>query len=212
MRLASRLGFVLSVCLWTSTASASPVQLALFSDTINSYSYTTGTSAPYESISEIAFALSVPTYYFAFPTPPTLFENLFLDASDIGSTFYADATNDPDFAAFAAYLTNGIAATEPLWITHRGNPPTTNFGAGTSNTLELDFAGYSIDRVGLTLNSFSLTHPDPRYNDLAILANVYFSIEGTALPPSQSTVPEPGSLLLLGTGLVGVWARRWRRR
>jgi hypothetical protein len=141
------------------------------------------------------------------PGPLERLFNVPLTPDDVGRTFRATAETDPAFAGVAARLTNGgndflshaLTFPDGLFITSSilesslfhpgGGPP--------------DFAGSTI-----TALTFRLTHlsvdADPGRRDLRYEG--LLSVEGLSADP----VPEPSTLLLLGTGAAAI-ARRVRR-
>ncbi len=63
------------------------------------------------------------------------------------------------------------------------------------------------------LNTFTLDQDNPVnvYQDGTLLSTDQYSLTGTAFP-SQAPIPEPSTLLLLGSGLAGLaWHRRQRK-
>jgi hypothetical protein len=79
--------------------------------------------------------------------------------------------------------------------------------------------GAGVGQANLLLTA-QLSDFNPTLSNLALDGNIYnsnfnLSLSGTLIPLSPSPfVPEPGTALLLGTGLLGLLAagRRYRRR
>jgi PEP-CTERM motif-containing protein len=75
------------------------------------------------------------------------------------------------------------------------------FNAGPAT---FTLSGPGIDHVVFTDNAFSFAGVNFRMDDL--------TLNQTLTPTEVAAVPEPASMLLLGTGLVGAGVRRWRQR
>jgi hypothetical protein len=75
---------------------------------------------------------------------------------------------------------------------------------------DINAAGPGSFILGFT--NMTMNAEDPAFDvDIGIYTNAN-SINRPSLILETSEVPEPASLLLLGTGLVGVGVRRWRKR
>lgn len=148
-----------------------------------------------------------------FSSGPALFETVSISASSVGSSFVANAANDPDFAAVEAQLTNGSGADNVF--------PTTGlhgFGAAGGlhsetywaniNGSPADFAGYGLTSIELYVNAATFTSPganpngDGNWTSYTLDRRLRFF--GTPLPD-----PSGASALLL-LPLAGL-ARRARR-
>jgi len=121
-----------------------------------------------------------------------LFDSLVVDAQDNGSTFTADAENDPGFAQAVALLTNG--SDDTLFIGFLFSPlakdgiATRESYAFGDDTGGVDFAGLTIDSIRLVLG------PD------------FF--DGGGIEVQVFGVPEPATATLLAIGLVPLAASR----
>ncbi|MCA9392848.1 MAG: PEP-CTERM sorting domain-containing protein [Candidatus Omnitrophica bacterium] len=128
------------------------------------------------------------------------------DTSLIG-TMYTSGPGDAGFAAFEAFLTDGINESTQ-WVSTIDSlnytvttPESLKFGATSFSSNGIDFAGYDISQLKVTIN------------DLSPLVNGYKFTAGLQVygDPVRATVPEPATLALLGSGLLGIGFRRRKR-
>jgi hypothetical protein len=186
-----------------AAASADPIQIA-------AVVIQAETSHPEEVASRRGrFTLTLAAQYRLFGDP--------FDASDVGRTLIADASNEPAFADFARVATNG-AGNFTEWIFGPPFGPAPGGGGGVGAASEgvifglstPDFRGFTITSLGLRIDEFS-AGPDleiPGFERLRFRGELAVFGEGAFDP---APVPEPGTFILLGTGALGL-ARAARRR
>ena len=138
-----------------------------------------------------------------------------LSPADAGSVFTVTAINTPAFAAFAAWLTNGVdgrmgfAWLDPRTdgVTRSPNKSTVFQGVPGGNGIDLQ--GFNVTSMDFLLTQFTLTSPgsnpngDGQWTDIGGTAQLTFNYE---------TVPEPSSSVLVGCGLIGAMILNWRKR
>lgn len=132
-----------------------------------------------------------------------LFESFLFSTADAGSTVTATAENDPDFAAAAQLLTDGVFG----WVEITDHQPG---GAGSSiafpepflsGVAGADFAGYMIESIQLRIHDdFHVTiEPADTPGDMLFVAEGQVTLRILGSP-----VPEPSPALLLCIGLAAV--------
>jgi hypothetical protein len=154
-----------------------------------------------------------PVYFtFAMGWGNWLFEEHPITGANVGSTFVANAGNDPQFAEIARKLTNGLPSYAEYLV---GVAPRSGGGIGYGSEAALfqlgpkaiDFRGATITALTLRVVSFGPSAQFPGWTELGTRLSVLG--EGTFDP---APVPEPATLTLLATGAFGVYSAARRRR
>ena len=144
-----------------------------------------------------------------------LFEDRLFTEADIGDTFAADSTSDPDFADVASLLTNGednqmsfaLGGSEGGVILGQSE---SDFFTGLDPRLGVDLFGYEVTRITFRIDHLAFL-PDvdsSREGAGDIEGRFTYGFEGEPPPP----IPEPATLALVGSGVLGLAAKRNRRR
>lgn len=132
-----------------------------------------------------------------------LFSNIVLNAASTGQTFTANAGNNANFNAFAALLTNGIDELINIRFTFPNGTLGGNmlesfvFGPGYAN-----LAGASLTSVDFTVNQLSFSP----FMGSGVLTQMNFALDINGAPAT----PEPASMILFGSGLLGFFFYRRR--
>src|SRR5205085_9257809 len=138
-----------------------------------------------------------------------LFHNVPITEATIGQTLIANASTDSQFAAFAAFATNGVPN-----ITHFDFILPTVIGSTGANSEAalfrlappaVDFQGFTLSSVQLQVNDFPLTTIN---GSTFRFLHGQLSVFGEGR--STSATPEPASGMLLSLGAIATVVRRRR--
>jgi len=142
-----------------------------------------------------------------------LFERIRITRGDVGRTYVADASTEPDFSTFARVATNGAGNyTEWRFGTDGGYGGAGNASEGGLFRLPAgtpDFRGYSLTSLTLRVDEFGIMNRND-FDGLWLVGELSVFGEGDGLTPEP--VPEPATLTLLGGSAVAAVIARARRR
>jgi hypothetical protein len=134
--------------------------------------------------------------YGSTPDQPTLFETGTWSIADIGTTRLATASLDPDFTAFAGYLTDGVGGYDQLIDflldgINGGGVGYSDFEAayvyGNPSDPRVDLHGYRVDSLALRLDSLTVATPgsNPNHDGIWTDYSAHFTLS------AFGDVPEP---------------------
>ncbi len=151
----------------------------------------------------------------------TLFDDLVVTPANVGSTYDATSTSDPNFPEVAVRITDGLNQFIKVMLTEnqlgglseqRGWPENFFFGH-VAPLAPPDLLGMQVDRVSLHIDSFTFSSSPPGGGPSALVAEPLTSGQQFDLVFTlsvYSAVPEPAACWLLFTGLVALGLRTAR--
>jgi|GEM_PF-4331642 len=139
------------------------------------------------------------------PLSGNIFDSLELEASDVGSIFTVDSSNDPDFSTIASLLTDGIdnylnwsIGTVNVGGDENSLEEAANFGTTSFSTNNIDFQGCVINSITFEFTEYSIENQGPLS---------YYEHSGT-VRIMGTAIPEPNSIVMILFGVFIIWKAR----
>jgi len=138
------------------------------------------------------------------PLPNPVCISWVISENDVGDTLFHDAESDPGFSGVVDYLINGQHDYVGIHFLGGGRNITEDAMTDAMGIQQVDFFGYDITRIGLTVHYLTFDTPGSNPNGDGIWTDYSYEVS-----TSFYGIPEPSTLLLLCLG--GVIVRRKRR-
>jgi hypothetical protein len=148
------------------------------------------------------------------PLAGQLFPDLHLGQAQVGTTFFADASDGEGFARAVASLTDGLPGVIYFGYPSSGGSPfhtyagpyeSQVFASDPLGTGGVDLSGLRIDRIGFRLGQIALDSPGSNPNGDGVWTD--YRVDATLIIEGEP-LPEPGAVSLLGLACAVLIARR----
>lgn len=127
--------------------------------------------------------------------------------NDIGDTFFSDAESGPGFSRVVDYLTNGQNDSVGIAFLGGGHFISEDTMTDVMGIPQVDFYGYDITRIGLTVNNLTFDTPGSNPNGNGIWTDYSYDVS-----TSFYGTPEPSSCAFVILGGLYIFRKRQQVR
>lgn len=142
-----------------------------------------------------------PGYHWVDNSKSTTLFDLVLVPNDAGNQYVVDT--GPSFESAVNTLTNGQEEMITFDWGFVGRPRSETWRPESYFATSVDYQGRTIDRISIFLNTLTISSPGTNPNRDGKWTDVMFDAD-FQIDSAPSPVPEPSTILLLASGLVGI--------